>query len=87
MDWDNYFVFNPKNLRLKFLLGVYDGIVLNSNFETTDCPLYADRGRCVKIPQAGYHLSQPDRLLMVLVFLHCLWSDVFEQLAELCPSS
>ena len=34
MDWDNYFVFNPKNLRLKFMLGVYDGIVLNLNLET-----------------------------------------------------
>ena len=34
MDWDNYFVFNPKNLRLKFMLGVYDGIVSNFNFET-----------------------------------------------------
>ena len=37
MDWDSYFVFNPKNLRLKFMLGVYDGIdgiVSNLNFET-----------------------------------------------------
>ena len=34
MDWDSYFVFNPKNLRLKFCVGVYDGIVSNLNFET-----------------------------------------------------
>ena len=26
MDWDSYFVFNPRNLRLKFGVGIYDGI-------------------------------------------------------------
>ena len=33
MDWDSYFIFSRKNLRLKFCVGDYDGIVLHLNFE------------------------------------------------------
>ena len=34
MYWDNYFVFNPKDPRLKIYVEVYDGIVSILNFET-----------------------------------------------------
>ena len=37
MDWDTgdiFFVFNPKDLRLKIYVEVYDDIVLILNFET-----------------------------------------------------
>ena len=34
VDWDSYFVFNPKDSRLKIYVEVYDGIVLILNLET-----------------------------------------------------
>ena len=34
MDWDSYFVFNPKDPRLNICVEVYDGLVSILNFET-----------------------------------------------------
>ena len=34
MDWDSYFVFNPKDSRSKIYVEVYDGIVSILNLET-----------------------------------------------------
>ena len=34
MDWDSYFVFNPKDSRSKFYVEVNDGIVSILNLET-----------------------------------------------------
>ena len=34
VDWDNHFVFNPKNSKIKKYVGVYDVLVSILNLET-----------------------------------------------------
>ena len=41
MDWDSYFVFDPKDPRVKNYVEVYDGSVLILNFETHSSNLAA----------------------------------------------